>query len=64
MNIILHLKIEVDSSRVPSSDHHKVLNFSVGELRSHCDRVRRVYDKINKKNMRRSLSLNKRNKIF
>lgn len=65
MNIVLHLKVEVDSSRVPSSDHHEVFNFSVSELRSHCDGVSRVYDKINKENMRSSsVNNNKKNLNF
>lgn len=51
MNIILNLKVEVDSSRVTSSHHHEVLNFSVSEVRSHCDSVGRVLDKINKKKL-------------
>lgn len=49
MNIILNLKVEVDSSSVPSSHYHEGLYFFVSEVRSHCNNVGRVLDKVNKK---------------
>lgn len=45
MDIIVNLKVEVDSGRVPSSYHHEVVHFSVSELGSHFDNMGKVLDK-------------------
>lgn len=49
MDIITNLKVEGDSSRVPSSYYHEVVHFFVSELRSHFDNVGRVLDKMKEK---------------